>query len=82
MKIKKLIQYLNSISTPAYLLLKTSLIISIIMMASALVLLITVGEQSFETHTYFQTAKELFAMPQSILLIGGIFSAVIEDISS
>lgn len=82
MKIKKLMQYINSISTPAYVLLKISLIISILMMTASLVILLAVGEQNFDTYTYFALAKQLFAMPQSVLLIGGIFSAIIADISS
>lgn len=82
MKIKKLMQYINSVSTPAYVLLKISFTISILMMTAALVILLAVGEQTFDTYTYFAMAKQLFAMPQSVLLIGGIFSAVIADISS
>ena len=78
MKVKKFISYINSISKPAYILLKVSLIISILMMSAALVILLTVGDD----RTYFELAKQLFAAPQSILLIGGIFSAVIEDMSS
>lgn len=78
MKFKKLLQYVNSISKPAFILLKASLIISILMMAAALVILLVSGD----SYTYLQFAKQLFSMPQSVLLIGGIFSAVIEDISS
>ena len=82
MKLKKLVNYINSISTPAYLLLKASLIISILIMIAAIVILFMAGKQSFDTYTYFAMAKELFTMPQSILLIGSIFSAVIADINS
>lgn len=82
MKLKKLVNYINSISTPAYLLLKVSLVISILIMLVAMVILFKAGELSFNTYTYFAMAKEFFALPQSILLIGSIFSAVIADISS
>ena len=78
MKFKKLLRYVNSISKPAFILLKVSLIISILMMAAALVILLIAGD----SYTYLQLAKQLFSTPQSVLLIGGIFSAVIEDISS
>ncbi len=82
MKLKKLLNYLNSMSTPAYILLKISLIISIILMTVALIVILLAANKGFDDYIYISTAKQLFAMPQSILLIGGIFSAIIEDISS
>ena len=58
--------------------LKISLIISILMLFSAMVILLFRGGD----YHCLELAKELFAAPQSVLLIGGVFSAVIEDISS
>lgn len=78
MKVKLLLKYINSFTAPAYILLKVSLIISILLMALAAAIMLVAGD----CHTYTELAKKLFAAPQSVLLIGGLFSAVIEDISS
>lgn len=78
MKLKLLFKFINSFTAPAYILLKISLIISIILMASALVILLVAGD----SYTYSEFAKKLFAAPQSLLLIGGLFSTIIEDINS
>ncbi len=74
--IKKLMARLNSMSAPAYTTLKATYLLSIIILAAALILLI------IDRSRYIDIAKELYSLPQAILLVGGLLSLVIEDMSS
>lgn len=83
MKIKKIIKHVNSFSVPAYVILKLSIIISCLLMAAAIAVQLAARGTDLFTYSHLCTIAEyLYTMPQSILLIGGIFSAVIEDISA
>ena len=77
--VKKFIQRLMDMSHPAYLIIKWGLIISCLMLAAALVILITAGESSAYTYSLYRIAKELYSFPAAILLVVSIASVCIEE---
>lgn len=74
--IKKLMERLDAMTEPAYLTLKLTYLISIIILTAALFLFV------LDRARYIDIVKELYSVPQALLLVGGLVSLVIEDISS
>ena len=74
--IKKLMERINKMSAPAYTTLKLTYIISILILSAALALLI------IDRRRYLDIARELYSLPQAVLLVGGLVSLVTEDMSS
>ena len=69
-------------SRPAYLTIKICLLLSNALLAAALVVRVYAGPYSEATYELHHLARELYTMPQAILLISGIGSLVMEDMSN
>ena len=72
--LRKIVARMNSAALPAYITLKITLILSCILMAASIAGILF----GWDRHL----VRELFTLPQSVLLIGGLLSVIIEDISS
>ncbi len=66
-------------SKPAYLFLKTSVMICIICLAVSLLMLVYAGDMTIQDLSLFRAAKELYTMPQGILLLASAGSVFLED---
>ena len=75
--IKRLYRRLSNMTTEAYSVIKTSVVISCVMMLLALVFLIAAdtGDNTY----FYHLAKELYALPEAVLLAGAIISVCVEE---
>ena len=76
---KMLITRILGMSTPAYIFLKSCLILSCISLGAAVVILFYAGDFSTESIRLYNLAQELQTAPQGLLLIGSIGSVCIEE---
>lgn len=77
--LKKMMKRINGMSRPAYLAIKVCLMISNLYLVGALMILVYAGSYSGDTYELHLLAKELFNIPQAILIIAGIGSLLLED---
>jgi len=63
----------------AYFVIRSSLILTCVMLALCLLVLLIAGKFSASTYELHRFAKELFTLPQAILLIAAIASVIMEE---
>ena len=72
--IRKAIARMNRAAPAAYITLKITLLLSCVIMAAAGICTVLGCDEHI--------VRELFTLPQSVLIVGGLISVIIEDISS
>ena len=76
---RKLIHRMSKMCDESYFIIKSSIILTLILLACCLLTLLFAGGFSDDTYELHRLAKELFTLPQAILIIAAIASVVIED---
>jgi len=76
---KKLIYRMSKMCDEAYFIIRSSLILTCVLLSGCLLALLIAGKFSADTYELHRFAKELFTLPQAILIIAAIASAVMED---
>lgn len=79
---RKLLHRMSKMCDEAYFIIRSSLILTCMMLACCLLALLIAGKFTANTYELHRFAKELFTLPQAILIIAAIASAVIEDYST
>ena len=79
---RKLIHRMSKMCDEAYFIIRSSVIITCVMLACCLMALLIAGKFSAATYELHRFANELFTLPQAILIIAAIASVVIEDYST
>lgn len=78
---KKLINYINSMNNASYTILKAGIIISCLILMSALFMLIWAeGGQKISLYELLHIAGELQSLPQAVLISSVILSAAAENL--
>ncbi len=77
--IKRFTARVRQMSRPAYFILKITLIVSCVYLTSALVLLVSVGSFTARNYEMYLFARYLYSVPQAILLLAVIGSAIVEE---
>ena len=72
MKLKKIFARMGSMSEPAWYIFKSSLLLSLTLLGCGL--LLTLG-----THEHLRTAVAIYETVEAVLLIGTLFSVIVED---
>ena len=80
--LKNIKRRVRLMSRPAYLTVKYCIILSNILLVAALLIRIYAGPYSASTYELHHLVRELYTMPQAILLISGIGSLVMEDLAN
>lgn len=82
MKIQKLIDFIESTSKISYILLKTGLVLSCLLLSLSFALFLAYDALTPAGHAAHLLARELFSLPVSVLLISIIGFAVLEDLAA
>lgn len=72
MKLKKIFARMGSMSEPAWYIFKSSMLLSLTLLVCGL--LLTLG-----THEHLRTAEAIYETVEAVLLIGTLFSVIVED---
>lgn len=79
---KKLMLRMSKMCDESFFIIRSSVILTIIMLAGCLFALLMAGGFSADTYELHRLAGELFTLPQAILIIAAIASVVIEDFAT
>ena len=78
-KIPAIIKRAGQMCRPALIVLRISMVITILCLLTSLLLLLHAGDFSIDTYKLYEIAYEIYELPQGLLLFGIIISVCIED---